>query len=165
MSKKPSSNGKIAFTNETEKLSDQIESDSTINEIANIRVKMEPCDTVNIKEEPVDSKDHIEHSNEMTMDLDDDNSFVDGDSNSSSISLPFIPPAASGKSLQTVDKPPSEIFLKELEKFIKQTLKGSCLCLAEFKEILQLSQQGVCTRKIALCFCIKFLLNSARSFC
>eukprot|EP00795_Rhopilema_esculentum_P009449 gene9449-17167_t len=140
-SKKPSSNGKIAFTNETEKLSDQIESDSKINEIANIRVKMEPCDTVNIKEEPVDSNDLIEHSNEMAMDLDDNSSFVDGDSNSSSISLPFIPPAASGKSLQAVDKPPSEIFLKELEKFIKQTLKGSCLCLAEFKEILQLSQQ------------------------
>eukprot|EP00112_Aurelia_sp_Birch-Aquarium-sp1_P003739 Seg1421.2 transcript_id=Seg1421.2/GoldUCD/mRNA.D3Y31 product="DNA-directed RNA polymerase III subunit RPC5" protein_id=Seg1421.2/GoldUCD/D3Y31 len=64
----------------------------------------------------------------------------DVDSNSSSISLPFIPPAASGKA-PISHKPPSELFIQELDKFIKTTLKGGCLCLAEFKDILRLRQQ------------------------
>ena len=118
-----------------------------------IEVKAELCNVSPIKQEPLDYREMIQNQSLSVMivapedgdanDLRLNTVCSDGDSNSSSNSGPFIPPAASGKVPLSIEKPPSEIFLQELDKFIKTTLKGGCLCLAEFKEILQLRQQGM----------------------
>ena len=118
-----------------------------------IEVKTELCNISNVKQEPLEYREMIQNQSlsativapedEDANDLRLNSLCNDGDSNSSSNSGPFIPPAASGKVPLSIEKPPSEIFLQELDKFIKTTLKGGCLCLAEFKEILQLRQQGI----------------------
>ena len=120
--------------------------------LPNIEIKREPCDTPNVKQEPIEYGEVTDNENVTEMIVDSDNEELDnsgfdnlcgdGDSNSSSNS-PFIPPAASRKVPLSINKPPSEIFLQELDKFITTTLKGGCLCLAEFKEILELRQQGI----------------------
>ena len=127
-----------------------------------MEVKLEPCEAPFIKQEPLDYRETTEDDEMPEMVVDSQNEqvnhskftgiFQDGDSNSSSNSAPFIPPAASGNFPLSIAKPPSEIFLQELDKFIKTTLKGGCLCLAEFKEVLQLRQQGMMHSFFLLCF-------------
>lgn len=117
-----------------------------------IEVKAEFDDTLHVKQEPLEYREfsHNHTASEMLVDSENENvsdfRFNNlcgdgGDSSSSSNSGPFIPPAASGKTPLAIEKPPSDIFLQELDKFIETTLKGGCLSLAEFKEVLHLRQQ------------------------
>ena len=57
----------------------------------------------------------------------------------------FIPPVASrGSSIKIEkEKPPSDIFLKELRKFCREAIRSGALSLAELKEVLSLRQQGL----------------------
>ena len=52
----------------------------------------------------------------------------------------FIPPGK--RILETREKPPSDIFLKELKKFCRETVLSGCLSLADLKEVLSVKQQG-----------------------
>ena len=119
-----------------------------------VEIKTEFDDTLHVKQEPFEYREfsHNHAVSEMLVDSENENGSdfrfnnlcgETGDSSSSSNSVPFIPPAASGKTPLAIEKPPSEIFLQELDKFIKTTLKGGCLSLAEFKEVLHLRQQGI----------------------
>lgn len=111
------------------------------DDIMNCPIKVEHCSIPRIKKEPLEYNETSENEpSEMVVDSENhDLKFV---SNCDVDSAPFIPPAATRKAPISIEKPPSEIFLQELDKFIKTTLKGGCLCLAEFREILQLRQQG-----------------------
>ena len=77
------------------------------------------------------------------VDIDDDD-----DSNGNEASAIFVPPVASGsKKISEVtahnkDRPPSEIFLKELKKFCRDAIRSGCVSLAELKEVLALRQKG-----------------------
>ena len=136
-----------------------------------IEIKTEFFDASDIKQEPSEYHEMLQNQalsnvivdseTEETSDLKFDSLPGDGDSNSSSNSGPFVPPAASGKVHLSVEKPPSEIFLHELDKFIKSSLKGGCLCLAEFKEILQLRQQGMITCFFVFCGSLSSLCQIA----
>lgn len=60
----------------------------------------------------------------------------------------FIPPVAAGsKSVTCVkikrEKPPSEIFIKELKKFIRNSIRSGCVSLAELKDVLSMKQKGL----------------------
>lgn len=82
--------------------------------------------------------------------MDDDDAIDDemGDGASSPI---FVPPVASGakrasevtSSQAGKDRPPSEIFLKELKKFCRDAIRSGCVSLAELKEVLALRQKGL----------------------
>ncbi|XP_066920648.1 DNA-directed RNA polymerase III subunit RPC5-like [Clytia hemisphaerica] len=59
----------------------------------------------------------------------------------------FVPPVAAGlkkpplDTKASKDRPPSEIFLKELKKFCRDAIRSGCLSLAELKEVLALRQK------------------------
>ncbi|XP_057311947.1 DNA-directed RNA polymerase III subunit RPC5-like [Hydractinia symbiolongicarpus] len=54
----------------------------------------------------------------------------------------FIPPvAARARIVVKEEKPPSDIFVKELKKFCRDAIRGGALCLSEIKELLSLRQQ------------------------
>ena len=61
----------------------------------------------------------------------------------------FVPPVAAGlkkpplDTKASKDRPPSEIFLKELKKFCRDAIRSGCLSLAELKEVLALRQKGL----------------------
>jgi len=64
-------------------------------------------------------------------------------------SLIFVPPVASGQKKPPVatkinkDRPPSEIFLKELKRFCREAIRSGCVSLAELKEVLAVRQKGL----------------------
>lgn len=55
----------------------------------------------------------------------------------------FVPPIAAGGRTISDDneRPPSEIFIKELKKFCREAIQSGCLCLKELKEVLHMRQQ------------------------
>ena len=152
-SSKMSQRSKIKIADTADNLS---ELNGKQDESQTVRIKSEPGINFQVKDEPMDLTEISGNVSAVEMIVDSDNEQIinsnsnldhceiegEGDSNSSSNSLPFIPPAALGKA-PISNKPPSEIFIQELDKFIKTTLKGGCLCLAEFKDILRLRQQGM----------------------
>ena len=127
-------------------------------DIPSVFIKEEPMDTEEVKdiwiererkisdaefeenlsgiEMVVDEEREVETVNADILHM-NDSELVDSDEDGAA----FVPPAALGKR-PIADKPPSDIFKQELEKFVRETLKGGCLSLAEFKKILQLRQQG-----------------------
>jgi len=53
----------------------------------------------------------------------------------------FIPPKVTSKNHTGNEKPPSDIFLKELKKFCRDSIRSGSLSLAELKEVLHMRQQ------------------------
>ena len=55
----------------------------------------------------------------------------------------FVPPmAAGGRTIRDEhERPPSDIFIKELRKFCRQAIQSGCLSLMELKEVLHMRQQ------------------------
>ncbi|XP_065659341.1 DNA-directed RNA polymerase III subunit RPC5 isoform X2 [Hydra vulgaris] len=53
----------------------------------------------------------------------------------------FIPPAK--RTFEEREKPPSDIFLKELKKFCRETVLSGCLSLADLKEVLSVKQKEI----------------------
>lgn len=64
----------------------------------------------------------------------------------------FIPPvAARARTVVKEEKPPSDIFVKELKKFCRDAIRGGALCLSEIKELLSLRQQGIKAYALFMC--------------
>ena len=53
----------------------------------------------------------------------------------------FVPNMPS-KEKENIEKPPSDIFLKELRKFCRDSIRSGCLSLNDLKEVLHMRQQG-----------------------
>eukprot|EP00794_Sanderia_malayensis_P009129 gene9129-10102_t len=112
--------------------------------VEQVKVKKEILDCV--KTEPMEgitNGEVIEESGiEMIIDSDQEiKTTTDNDNNSETNKDAFIPPFIPETSSTFFQKPPSNIFIQELDKFIIETLKGGCLSIAEIKEILALRQQ------------------------
>ena len=176
-SSKMSQRSKIKVTDTADNLS---ELNGKQNDSQTVRIKSEPGINFQVKDEPMDLTEISGNVSAVEMIVDSDNEQIvsnnsnldhfeiegDADSNSSANSLPFIPPAALGKA-PISNKPPSEIFIQELDRFIKTTLKGGCLCLAEFKDILRLRQQGMLCNFLLLMFntIFRFLIFISSTLC
>lgn len=128
--------------------------DNSLMDTENVNgiIKNEPTEeTRKIKPEPTEQDSNIHHTlagMEMIVDSDHELGFTNDvtsehmpDLNGDLFPNAFVPPVASGKAPLSMLKPPSDIFLQELDKFITETLKGGCLSLAEVKGILTLRQQ------------------------
>ena len=82
------------------------------------------------------------------------------ESNENEASAIFVPPVASGmKKISEVtahnkDRPPSEIFLKELKKFCRDAIRSGCVSLAELKEVLALRQKGKKSQEMSILYII-----------
>ena len=99
---------------------------------------------------------------------DNGNNNDDYDDNGNEASLIFVPPVASGSkkasevAAQNKDRPPSEIFLKELKKFCRDAIRSGCVSLAELKEVLALRQKG---NLIFVAFCCRNMSFNSESAC
>lgn len=113
-----------------------IDSDDEVEEYA-----VEPTtttreeDMIQVSEKP---------GNEVEVNGEDSNTKEETSDHSDDI---FIPPvAAAGMKTQVLKldkvKPPSEIFIKELKKFIRNSIRSGCVSFAELKEILSMQQKG-----------------------
>lgn len=111
-----------------------------------------------VTEKPGNEVEVVDHSNNPGENT---NNNVDEDSNENEASAIFIPPVASGlKKISEVtahnkDRPPSEIFLKELKKFCRDAIRSGCVSLAELKEVLALRQKG---KLIKVMYIVFFLI-------
>ncbi len=119
-------------------------SNPDLGDISEVKVKSEPAEFV--KSEPMDFTDIEENLSGIEMVIDSDkelasNLDIEIESTANSAAA-FVPPSLSGKGQLSLEKPPSDIFIQELDKFLKETLKGGCLSIAEIKDILTLRQQG-----------------------
>ena len=70
----------------------------------------------------------------------------------------FVPNMPSKEKVENIEKPPSDIFLKELRKFCHDSIRSGCLSLNDLKEVLHMRQQGRQMRA-----CRKFNKNAVES--
>jgi len=96
-----------------------------------------------MKEPPLHSSNKHAISPELIQDTEKPGNEVEVEEDENSISDDiFIPPIASGlKSVIKQEKPPSEIFLKELKRFCRDTIRSGCISLFDLKEVLSVRQQ------------------------
>jgi len=140
------SNNNINTSNTIIDSDDELTSPNKNNENKNIKKRKRKKKIISSDEEDADQDDELmviddviinnpeNRGNEVEVDED----VVMAENSTDQI---FIPPKVTSKNHTGNEKPPSDIFLKELKKFCRDSIRSGSLSLAELKEVLHMRQQ------------------------